>query len=102
MLTVKDEILMFADTLTEEQLLELGEYMKKKAEEKKKQRGFEAYRKLMQAYDEFRKICPESSFWVETELECPDCEDSFFDDVDAFAIMDDVYQRYISENKTPF
>ena len=102
MLTVKDEILMFADTLTEEQLLELGEYMKKKAEEKRKQRAYEAYKKFMDAYAEFRKISPDSYFWVESNLECTDCGETFLEDVDAFEVMDTVWQMYNAEHRTPF
>lgn len=102
MVTVKDEILLLADSLTEEQLIEFSECLKKKAEEKKRARGYEAYKKFMDAYAEFRKICPDTYFWVESNLEWTDCGETFVEDIDAFGIMDTVWQMYNAEHRTPF
>ena len=101
MKAVKEEISRICEGLTEEQLVELGEYLSKKTEEIKVRRIEKAFFDLMDAWVTYRNLAPMGEGYVETEVECEECDRTFITEVDIYTLMDKVAHDYQAGDWAP-
>lgn len=101
MKAVKEEISRICEGLTEEQLVELGEYLTKKTEEIKTRRIEKAFFDLMDAWITFRNLSPMSEAYVEHEMECEECGRTITTEIEVYALMDKVAHDYQAGDWAP-
>ena len=101
MKAVKEEISRICEGLTDEQLVELGEYLTKKTEEIKVRRIEKAFFDLMDAWVTYRNLAPMSEAFVETDVECEECGRTLTVEVEVYALMDQVAHDYQAGDWAP-
>ena len=82
-------------------MVELNEYLSKKTEEIKVRRIEKAFFDLMDAWVTYRNLAPMSEAYVETEVECEECERTFTAEIEVYALMDKVAHDYQAGDWAP-
>jgi hypothetical protein len=101
MKAVKEEISRICEGLTEEQLVELNEYLSKKTEEIKLRRIEKAFFDLMDAWVTYRNLAPMGEAYVETDIECEECGHAITAEIEVYTLMDHVAHDYQAGDWAP-
>lgn len=85
-----EEIFALCERLDTEALCELSKMIEAKAKEKKEDEAKAAFTDFINAWKRYRTYKPTEICLVEVQVECDDCENTIFPDVDIFEMLDDM------------
>lgn len=85
-----EEIFALCERLDTEALCELSKMIEAKAKEKKEDEAKSAFADFVNAWKRYRTYKPTEICLVEVQVECDDCENTIFPDVDIFEMLDDM------------